>query len=819
MVHRFGSILFDEKPPAISEDWLRRRRNHITALCAAAYLAGFAILAIYQIQPPKAESADAPATQFSAARASTYLEVIAARPHPTGSPENVSVREYLSKQLTGLGLEPQVEDATVVRYEMRWRGPAVAAYVHNVVARLKGVRASSGDGSASAKALMLVAHYDSVASGPGASDDGSGAATLLETARALKAGPSLQNDVIFLFTDGEELGLLGAQAFVDEHPWAKDAGVVLNFEARGSCGPVTMFETSDGNGRLIDEFARAAPHAVTSSLMYEAYKMLPNDTDLSIFKKAGMPGLNFAYAGCWPRYHTMGDNLQNLSQRSLQHDGDYALALARSFGNSDLTQFSIPADQSSSHRSGNAVYFSLIGRTIHYSSRWALPLALLSFIILLAACALGIRKGRMGLRGILVGFILWPLAALAASLGPEILWVVLRKSGFASLLPYGMAYNGGLYTVGFIALAVAVFSGVYVVAAKRAAVENLVAGALLWWALLELASIVLAPGASFVFVWPLLAAALAMGAGVLIRGSDSEPRRALVWALPSAAVILILVPIVILLVELLGTTGLVPIVLTISLLLGLLIPYFRVISSEERWPIPVAACGIATGFVVFAMFASGYNVGHARADTIFYFENADTHRAFWGTTDGSLDAWTAQFFKGASSHAKLSDFLPLDEPIISSQATPADLPPPDLKSLGDVALGDERLLRLSITSPRRARVFWISVTQGTVLEGSVGGKLIPASGQKPGNWGLVLVGAPESGATLVLHLKSVQPLAIRVSDQTDGLPDLQSDPFKPRPASFMPAPGPFDSSTLVSKTFAFESLAAPAPASKTVPRH
>ena len=145
------------------------------------------------------------------------------------------------------------------------------------------------------KAVILAGHYDSVSSGPGASDDGHSVAMELETLRALRSGPPLRNDIVFLFTDSEEGGLLGAKAFVEHHPLAKQAGLVMNFEARGTSGPAMMFETSEGNGRIVREFAAAAPDPITSSLSYEAYKLLPNDTDLTIFKQAGLPGLGFAY--------------------------------------------------------------------------------------------------------------------------------------------------------------------------------------------------------------------------------------------------------------------------------------------------------------------------------------------------------------------------------------------------------------------------------------------------------------------------------------------------------------------------------------------
>jgi hypothetical protein len=80
--------------------------------------------------------------------------------------------------------------------------------IANVAARIKG------SGKAGLKAVLLMAHYDSVPNAPGASDDGSGTATLLETLRALKAGPPPKRDIIALFTDGEEVGFIGARVFV-----------------------------------------------------------------------------------------------------------------------------------------------------------------------------------------------------------------------------------------------------------------------------------------------------------------------------------------------------------------------------------------------------------------------------------------------------------------------------------------------------------------------------------------------------------------------------------------------------------------------------
>ena len=216
---------------------------------------------------------------------------------------------------------------------------------------------------------------------------------MLETLRALRAsGTPLRNDVIFLFTDGEENGLLGAHAFIDEHRWAKDVGLALNFEARGNSGPSIMFETSDENGWLIKEFAKAAPHPMANSLAYEIDKLLPNDTDFTVVKQAGLPGFNFAYIEGVSHYHTMLDRFEQFDERSLQHHGSYALALTRHFSDLNLID----------RKEANAVYFDILGLIlIHYPSTWVTPLSIFAFFSFAALVAFGFAYFRFPLRNVL----------------------------------------------------------------------------------------------------------------------------------------------------------------------------------------------------------------------------------------------------------------------------------------------------------------------------------------------------------------------------------------------------------------------------------
>ena len=181
-----------------------RHSGYLAGPITFALLILIAFVAIRRIEPPPAVDENAPATEFSSARAMRDIREIAKKPHPLGSAENVRVREYLVTRLRELGTNPEVQTKTVARHSPF--GPDTWAVVNNIVAKLPGTQSSG--------AVMVVAHYDSVPSGPGAGDDAASIAAILEAIRALKAGPPLRNELIVLFTEGEEVGLLGAKGFV-----------------------------------------------------------------------------------------------------------------------------------------------------------------------------------------------------------------------------------------------------------------------------------------------------------------------------------------------------------------------------------------------------------------------------------------------------------------------------------------------------------------------------------------------------------------------------------------------------------------------------
>ncbi|MBO9706731.1 MAG: M28 family metallopeptidase [Caulobacter sp.] len=280
-------------------------------------------LANLALRTPPALPAGAPVDQFSAGRAMADVRALAQKPHPTGSAEIARVRDHLLARVNGLGLEVLVRPGEGVRPASEWspRSVTVGA-VQNIVAVLPGI-------DRQAPAVLVMSHYDTVHNSPGAADDSAGVATALEIARALKAGPRPARDVIFLFTEGEEPGLLGAEAFFARDPLREHVGTVVNLETRGDSGRAAMFQTGPDAGALVRLYAGVARQPTANSVAAAVYARMPNDTDFTHAVKAGLSGLNFAFIDDQLAYHTPLSTPEHLNQGSLQNMGDQALPAVR----------------------------------------------------------------------------------------------------------------------------------------------------------------------------------------------------------------------------------------------------------------------------------------------------------------------------------------------------------------------------------------------------------------------------------------------------------------------------------------------------------
>ncbi|HYW70683.1 MAG TPA: M20/M25/M40 family metallo-hydrolase [Pyrinomonadaceae bacterium] len=758
-------------------------------------IAGFSFLAIYRQHPPAVAPANAPALEFSAARALKQLAEISEEPHPIGSPAHAQVRDYLLQELTAQGLTPQVQRTTAVNPV--WKGEFRAGTVENVIAKLPG--------AANSKAVMLVGHYDSVPWGVGASDDGAAVAALLETLRALKAGPVLNNDVIFLFTDGEESGLLGANAFVAEHPWAKDVGVVLNFEARGNGGPTIMFETSNQNGWLIGEFARSAPYPVAHSLAYEIYRLLPNDTDLTVFKRANLPGLNFAFISGLTRYHTQLDSLNELDPRSLQHHGSYALALARHFGNLDLRNPRAPA----------AIYFDLLGATlVHYSGAWVLPLTIVTTLAFGGVLFAGFRRRRLTIPGLAWGLVALLSTLIIAAAAVMLLWnLVLRLKDVAGVRGQGEAYQSNLFFISFVSLTLAISATLYIFFRRKASIENLTAGSLLIWLIILWFTSLLLPGASYLPTWLLLFSLPTLGYMVLAKEMPaSSPGFLGLLFLGPLPVLILLVPVIYqtylgLTLRLIGG-----VIALVVLLLGSLIPHLKLISKDQKWLLPGAMSLIFLGFLGAAIFASDYDAQQPKMDTMMYGWDAASGKSIWASGDGRADEWTSRFFRGGKIQiGPLREFFAANStrPFASVATTTVPLNAPDITLLDDLQKDGGRSLRLRITSAREAPLIEIYLDSAAEVRGfSVNGRSVETKHGSGFNeltnvWSLRYYNLPPEGIELAMDIKAPEAIKLRAVDQSYGLPQLPDNTAGPRPNGLIPSFYPFNDSTLVSKSFVF----------------
>ena len=381
----------------------------------------------------------------------------------------------------------------------------------------------------------------------------------------LKAGRPLERDLIAIFTDGEEDGLLGARLFVEEHPWASEVGLVLNFDARGNSGPSIMFETSDGNGWLIDQYAQAALQPLATSVSMDVYKIMPNNSDMTAFKRGGMGGLNFAFGSGLAYYHTPEDTPENLDQRTLQHQGDNALATARHFGRLDLDKT----------RQDDVVYASIFNWIVlSYSTTWVVPLALFSLGLFVALVYRERRRGRIALSDLVAGAAVFAGSILVALVVVGIVfllgacWSMLRVIVGSPAIPW--LKHDVLVMTGCALVCAGIVAGLTRLWTDSRPLEGIILGAFAWWVALSVATQSRVAGASYLFAWPTLGGLL----GLLV-SSRFRPRSVAAAGaafLGSVPALLVVAPLIRTTFDGLSLPMAAPIIIFVVLFIGVMMP-------------------------------------------------------------------------------------------------------------------------------------------------------------------------------------------------------------------------------------------------------
>ncbi|MGN9787455.1 M28 family peptidase [Nonomuraea sp. ZG12] len=742
-----------------------------TALAGLAALTAVLVVALLDLAPPAPSPAGAPAAAFSAARAHEHVRAIARAPHPVGTAEHTRVREHLVTELRGLGLEVRVQEGVGV-LPLSHDGVVPMGTMRNIVA----VR----PGTAPTGRVVVAAHYDSVGAGPGASDDGAGVATILEIARALPAG--LRNDVVFLITDGEEEGLLGAEAFTREDPLAKGTVVVLNQEARGVRGTVQMFRASPGSAPLVSLYGANAPHLSADSAFVAMLSVLPNNTDFHVFDEAGWLGLDSAFIGGGAYYHTALDDPAHLDLGSLQMMGDNALALTRTLAGTDLTTL----------QSGDeSVYFTLPGVLVRYPLWLELPIAA-GALALAAALAWTLRRrGQASLPRILAGAglaLLPVLGAAAAGLAVLPLLTLIRPE-YSEMLT-GDPYRPWLYQAALLVFTTAVVLAWRLVL-RRVGPVALAAGALLLVAVLGLVFAALLRGGAHTLSWPALFAALGWLVSLRLRGAG--------WR--TAALILGLAPATVLL----GVTAVVTMDVGLAiggviaaphfaLLLMLLLPLVererpgaaepvdgRSPTAEDapapkprRAALPLLTAVVVTvGLVAAGLLVDRFDAAHPRQHRLAYAMDAVTGEAVWGSRSEPPSADSERFF-GTDAWA-------------TRPAQAADRRAPELSVVKDETTGGHRTLTLRLKPTGDAPITGLAIMSvegaAPISDSAIGP--ITVNDRRIGTGTGFAYHAPPEELEVTLVLPS-GPARIQAFEQTHNLSALPG--YRPPPETIIMYP-------------------------------
>jgi hypothetical protein len=707
-----------------------------------------------------------------------HVREIARKPHPIGTDEHRRVREYIKRVLTDLGIEAEVSEATPFVVD----GAAVTGgRIRNLVARIPG--------RVGARAVLVAGHYDTQPNTPGAADDGSAVAAMLEAARALKWGRRLENDLIFLFSDAEEIGLLGAQAFVDEHPLAKKVALVLNLEARGNGGVSFTFETSAQNGRIMSEYAQAVRRPFAGSVMVEIYKRMPNNTDFTVFRQAGYAGFNVAFVDGFVHYHAMTDTPENLDRGSLQHQGDYIMDLAGHFGGLDLEDL----------KEKDQVFFNPVGSwLLLVPASWQTLLLVAVVLLLILALALGFLRGRLT-QGTLIGGIVSYILALALALGT--VFLVARR--FVDLYPLsGHYYANNLPTApiffwSFAALALLVAGLLDRLMQRFLNLESRSLGALFVLTLMAGAVHHLMPTGAYTLLYPL---ALPLLAWVLILGFDldeSHPR--LLTALLTLSLLpglFLLAPLVKMLFVVFSIQLVWVAAALLLILAGLMLSWIGLLNRHApNWLtlplllVVVAAWGIGH-------LRSGFGVDAPLHSNLFYLHDADQGKAFWVSRHREPDDGNRAFFPQPSLEP-LTEIFPGSKRVFLQNVAPvADLNPFIWEVTGE-GLGDqgERWVRGRLSSPRGATVLRLMIPGAeTVKSLDIDDRPVPLGA---GDLNLTYHGLPREGIDIRMVLNGDARVDLTVLELSWGLPELPG--VADMPPGVIPDTGWFSRATVVKR--------------------
>ncbi|HNP20100.1 MAG TPA: M20/M25/M40 family metallo-hydrolase [Fulvivirga sp.] len=749
-----------------------RNISKIQGLLSIVFIVILTWLAYLPLKTPTPKTDNEAPTSFSAYRALDQLKIIAAEPHSSGTSAHKKVRSYIYSYCKKLGLNPQTVSATGLR---QFGNTVLAGNPINIIVTLKGSNPS--------KAVLVMSHYDSQPNSPGAADDGSGVAAMLETMRLLTKMPRLDNDIIFLFTDLEEVGLLGAEAFVNSYEDLSNVGMILNYEARGNSGASFTFETSENNGFIVRVFATAVKKPLANALAYEIYKLMPNDSDFTMFKDTGISGLNSAFVDGFSYYHSMADTPENIDLGSLQHQGDLMLDMVKYYGSLDLTDT----------KSEDVIFFNLFNGLVIYPISWDIPLIVFTILLFIGIVVIGLKKQQTKPKQLLVGLGLYIgsiVLSMALIWGVQqlILYLYPHYSNFYS----NNFYNAGYYLWCVIGLSLLCFVVFFQPVLKKISALSLMTGAMF---LLVVITIVLKyflhTGAFMVYV-PLLSALVIM----LILMVWPQMKPVYQWVLQTLPLILALLMWI-------------PFVYFLYVVFSLSLPYAAAIFVIFFFPFLLSALaqiaqlhkilpiGIALAMILFGLIAghmtSSYNDEKPLQSQLCYMLNLDTNEAMWVSPQQNKDEWVEKYIN-SNQDAKIDDFFPNASGYYwRAPAELSNVATSRLQVVNDTIIDGQHVLSVRLTPSYRSNVISMWLPGGCYFTQIDDRKL---STESPVSQ-IRYYAPPTSGVKLRI-VASRQPVPIVLIESKWGIPNqLLTHPL---PDNIVFGTGSFSNSLLIRRT-------------------
>ena len=713
---------------------------------------------------------------FSIENALDHLRIISKKPHYTGSEYHSVVRDYILNELKNMGLETEIQNQVVTRF------CCVGTNTSNIIGTIKG--------SSNGKSLVLLTHYDSRHHASfGASDAGSGVVTILEGVRSFLSKNTIPiNDIHLVFTDAEEIGLLGAQAFVKNHSLVDNIGLVLNFEARGSGGPSYMLmETNGKNGVLISEFINAEPgFPAANSLMYSIYKMLPNDTDLTVFREqANINGFNFAFIGDHFDYHTSLDSFERLDRNTLIHQADYIMSMLNHFSKINLSNLDSENDY---------VYLNFpILKMLHYPYSWIYPLLIFSIIFFLFIIYLGLAINKLSIQGILNGILALTISLFTCLSITIILWKTISyfNPDYADIL-HGFTYNGYYYITAFIFLNIFCLFSIYYRFFKNSSGLDLTIMPIGFWLIINVLISIYLKGAAY-FIIPVN---LVLFSILLIYFSNFKGnKKMLLWTFFSVPLIYIFAPQLKMFPVGLGLDNLFITSFFLVLIFVLLLPVFSNFAFKNQ--IKNLTLLIAIVFFALAFLNNDYDVNSKKPNSILYYSDLDSKQSYWLSRNENLDEFTSQFFKKNESIQEASFFSSSSKyGTPHKQSALADFikfSSSDIQILKDTIVENKRNLQLKISPERKINKIDLTTDDPFVLNSmSVQGVEFEIEKSEfkinPGQFLTYYLSYEDKDVIIELDFEENLSPSLNLIETSFDLFESEKFNFKPREDYMMPMP-------------------------------